>query len=58
MMYCIDVLNNGVWYMSRVMGKPALLICENKEAEQLLNAFVFPNQTVQPLNFLKPKFQK
>ena len=43
------------------MRKPALCICENKDADQLrgklISAFVFATWIVQSLYFLNPKFQ-
>ena len=46
------VLNMGK-YMSRVVRKPALCICENKDADQLrrklISAFVFATEIVQSL---------
>ena len=43
--------------MSRVLRKPAFCICENKDADQLREAFVFATQIVQSLYLLYPKFQ-
>ena len=45
--------------MSRVIRKPAVCICENKDADQLhgYHAFVFATWTVQSLYFLNPKYQ-
>ena len=40
-----------------VMRKPFFCICENKDADQLISAFVFATRIVQPLNFLNTKFQ-
>ena len=39
------------------MRKPAFCICENKNADQLISAFVFTTQIVQSLYFLNLKFQ-
>ena len=44
-------------HMSRFMRKPAFCICENKDADQLISAFVFAAWIVQSLYFLNPKFQ-
>ena len=50
-------------YMSHVMRKTALCICENKAADQLcgiaqlISAFVFATQIIQSLFFLNLKFQ-
>ena len=43
--------------MSRVVRKPAFCICENKDADQLISAFVFAIRIVQFLYYLNPKFQ-
>ena len=43
--------------MSLVMRKPAFCICENKDADQLISAFVFATRIVQSLFYLNPKFQ-
>ena len=48
--------------MSRLMGKPTIYICENKDADQLrgtaklISAFVFATRIVQSLYFLNTKF--
>ena len=42
------------------MRKPAVCICENKDADQhtkLISAFVFAIRIVQSLYYLYPKFQ-
>ena len=39
------------------MRKPACCICENKDADQLISAFVFTTRVVQSLYSLNPKFQ-
>ena len=39
------------------MGKPTICIGENKDADQLISAFVFAPRIVQFLFFLNPKFQ-
>ena len=39
------------------MRKPAFCICENKDADQLISAFVFAIRIVQFLYYLNPKFQ-
>ena len=51
--------------MSRLMGKPTICICEDKDADQLrgnpaaklISAFVLATQIVQFLLYLTPKFQ-
>ena len=49
--------------LSRLMGKPTICICENKDADQLRgnreadHAFVFAKWIVQFLLYLYPKFQ-
>ena len=43
-----------VLYLSRVMRKSAICICENKGAD---HAFVFATHIVQSLYFLNQKFQ-
>ena len=40
-----------------IMRKPTICICENKDADQLIRAFVFTIQIVQFLYCLNPKFQ-
>ena len=44
-------------HMSRLMGKPTICIYENKDADQLISAFVFATRIVQFLFYLNPKFQ-
>ena len=45
-------------HMSRVVRKPVLYICENKDADKLrISAFVFATRIVKSLYFLNPKFQ-
>ena len=46
-------------YLSRLMGKPTICICENKGADQLRSycAFVFATRIVQFLFYFNPKFQ-
>ena len=39
------------------MGKPTICIGENKDADQLISAFVFATQIVQFLFYLNQKFQ-
>ena len=39
------------------MGKPTICIGENKDADQLISAFVFATRIVQFLFYLNPKFQ-
>ena len=39
------------------MRKTAFCICENKDADQLISAFVFATQILQSLYSLNPKFQ-
>ena len=39
------------------MRKPDFSICENKDADQLISAFVFATRIVQSLYFLNAKFQ-
>ena len=43
--------------MSRLMGKPTICIGENKDADQLIRAFVFATRIVQFLVYLNPVFQ-
>ena len=49
--------------MSCLTRRPAVCICENKDADQLavtaklISAFVLATRIVQSLNFLNPKFQ-
>ena len=38
------------------MRKPVFCICENKDADQLISAFVFPTLIAQSLYFLNTKF--
>ena len=56
-------------HLSRLMGKPTICICENKDADQLcgyisfavtaklISAFVFATRIVQFHFYLNPKFQ-
>ena len=44
-------------YLSLVMRKPPFCKCENKDADQLISAFVFAIRTVPSLFYLNPKFQ-
>ena len=44
-------------HMSLVMRKPAFCICENKNPDQLIGAFVFVIRIVQSVYYLNPKFQ-
>ena len=55
---------NNVLHMSRLMRKPTICICENKDTDQiisvtakLISAFVFATQIVHFLFFLNVKFQ-
>ena len=50
-------LQDLLYYMSCVMRKLAFCICENKDADQLISAFVFAIQIVQSFYFLNPKYQ-
>ena len=43
--------------MSHLVGKPTICIGENKDADQLISAFVFATRIVQFLFYLNPKFQ-
>ena len=43
--------------MSRLMRKLAFCVCENKDADHLISAFVFARRIVQSLFFLNPTFQ-
>ena len=43
--------------MSRVVRKPALCICENKDADQLISVFAFATRIQQSLLFQNTKFQ-
>ena len=46
-------------HMNRIMRKPAICICKNKDADQLRSwavPFFFATKIVQPLFFLDPKF--
>ena len=61
-----DSLRNSVTKvckMSRLMRKPTICVCENKDADQLrgvtaklISAFVFATPMVHFLFFLHPKF--
>ena len=53
------MFNDRCWffYLSPVVRKPAVCICKNKDADQLISAFVFATQIVQSLYFQSPKFQ-
>ena len=50
-------------YLSRIMRKPTICICENKDVDQLCgnreadHTFVFATQIEQFLYSLNPKFQ-
>ena len=48
---------NALYYMSLVMRKPDFCLCENKDVDQLISAFVFATRLIQFLFFLNPKFQ-
>ena len=62
----ISQQNDGLVYLSHVMRKPVLCICENKDADQLrsncaviaqlISAFVFITWIIQSLYFPNPKF--
>ena len=52
----LSVFPRGGSNMSRLMRKPTICMCENKDADQLISVVVFATQIVHFLFFLNLKF--